>query len=35
MDLDGASVDAIEGSWPREGVVGTPAEGPVGDERNT
>ena len=35
MDLDGASADATEGSWPKEGVAGTQAEGPVGDERNT
>ena len=35
MDLDGASTDTIERSWPKEGVGGTPTEGPVGDERNT
>ena len=33
MDPDGASTDIIEGSWPKRGVRGIPARGPVGDEK--
>ena len=32
MDLDGASTDTIEGSWPKVGVGGTLVEGHVGEE---
>ena len=35
MDLDGASTDTFEGSWPKDGMGGTLVEGPVGDKKNT
>ena len=34
MDLDGASADVIEGSWPEEGVGGTAVGDSVRDEGN-